>query len=358
MMRVRDWDRLYENNRSRDMKRTNWFPAPNDLSSDRYVGLVSHEEGAAHLGIWVAALMVASRAMPQRGLLAKDDGEPHNAESLALVTRLPEAVVEEALRRLLRLRLLEFAGPDGSTSGTPPHPSAGNPQEPAESPQEGAVEGKGIEHHHQEGKGTEKKRTERARERLTTEDLRSRVSAAPASSQNGVDADENPGVEYASPEDELKAIYKAKTGEEITSDLLRAIRVNLELSGVSLGDFVVEVRKHSENRWKNPPGFFRDLSKRFHTKTRAATRPVTAVEAALRDYQCPKCFSKKPGEGLRLVGDKAIPCECASPEHIEYLRAHAGSSLQRPPNESSNCAFLWEQEKAFRLLTWACGSRD
>jgi len=41
----------------------------------------------------------------------------------------------------------------------------------------------------------------------------------------------------------------------------------------------------------------------------------------LRDYQCPRCFSKKPGEGLRLVNGKPIPCECASPEHIEYLRA-------------------------------------
>ena len=46
-----------------------------------------------------------------------------------------------------------------------------------------------------------------------------------------------------------------------------------------------------------------------------------AAEAALREYQCPRCFSKKPGEGSRLVNGKPIPCECASPEHIEYLRA-------------------------------------
>jgi hypothetical protein len=147
------------------MKRTSWFPAPNDLSSDRYVGLVNHEHGAAHLGIWIAVLMVASKAMPQRGLLAKDDGQPHTAESLALVTRLPEALVDEALQRMLRLRLLEIAGPEVSPSrDTPPHPGAGIPQDAAVSPQEGAVEGKGREHHHQEEKGTEKKGTERARE--------------------------------------------------------------------------------------------------------------------------------------------------------------------------------------------------
>jgi hypothetical protein len=328
MMRVRDWERIYENNRSRDMKRTNWFPAPNDLSSDRYVGLVHHEHGAAHLGVWVAVLMVASRAVPQRGLLAKDDGEPHNAESLALVTRLPGALVEEALQRMLRLRLLELAGPEGSPNDTPPHPDAGNPQGPAASPQQGAVEGKGREHHHQEEKRTEKKGTrtepkgtERAREELTTEGLEASVNTAAASSQNGDDADENPRVEYASPEDELKAIYQTKTGEPITADLLRAIRVNLELSGVSLGVFVVEARKHTQNAWRNPPGFLRDLSKRFRTKTCRASAPLTVAEVIAKNYQCPECHSKTPGEGAVLVDGKSVPCTCASPEWIERQRA-------------------------------------
>lgn len=34
MLRVRDWDKDYENNRSREIRRTLWFPAPNDLSAD------------------------------------------------------------------------------------------------------------------------------------------------------------------------------------------------------------------------------------------------------------------------------------------------------------------------------------
>jgi hypothetical protein len=321
LLRVRDWDRLYENNRSREMKRTNWFPAPNDLSSDRYVGLVSHEHGAAHLGIWVAILMVASRAMPQRGLLAKDDGHPHNAESLALVTRMPAQLVDDALQRMLRLRLLEIAGPEASpTRDPPPHPNAGIPQDAAVSPQEGAVEGKGREHHHQEEKGTEKKGTERAREELPNEDSRACVSAATASSQSGDDADENPGVGYASPEDELKAIYQTKASEPITTELLHVIRANLELSGVSLGDFVTEVRKHSQNKWRNPPGFLRDLSKRFRTKTRQASAPLTVAEVIAKNYQCPVCHSKTPGEGAILIDGKWIPCECAGPEYIARQR--------------------------------------
>lgn len=329
MMGVRDWDRLYENNRSRDMKRTSWFPAPNDLSSDRYVGLVSHEHGAAHLGIWVAVLMVASRAMPQRGLLAKDDGQPHNAESLALVTRLPEALVDDALQRMLRLRLLEIARSEVPASrDTPPHPAAGNPQGPAVSLQEGAVEGKGKEHHHQEGKRTEKKGTrtepqgtERARAGLTTEYSRTSENAPAAFSLKGDDADENSKVAYASPEDELKAIYQDKAGQIITIELLDAIRVNLELTRVTPSEFVEEVRKHAGNKWKNPPGFLRDLSKRFRAKTRAAALPVTAAEAEVRDYQCPKCFSKRPGEGAVSSADGHWePCTCAGLEWIARQR--------------------------------------
>src|SRR6266852_5538283 len=73
LLRVRDWDRLYENNRSREMKRTNWFPMPNDLSADSYVELLAHPQGAAHLGVWTAVLMVASRTKP-RGCLTREDG--------------------------------------------------------------------------------------------------------------------------------------------------------------------------------------------------------------------------------------------------------------------------------------------
>ena len=144
------------------MKRTDWFPAPNDLSADSYVELVSHENGAAHLGAWIALLMVASRAKP-RGWLVCADGRPHTPESLARLTRLPEAFVRTAIERLLAIGLLE-TGEDKprKNSRLGPHPTAGIPQDPARKPQEGAVEGKGIEHHHQEGNFKEKnaKRTE------------------------------------------------------------------------------------------------------------------------------------------------------------------------------------------------------
>jgi len=164
LLRVRDWDELYENNRSRELGRTRWFPAPNDLSADGYTELVAHPDGAAHFGVWIALLMVASRAKP-RGHLVREDSRPHDAKSLSRVTRLPESLVSSAIQRLLEVRLLETdKDKPRRKSQLTSHPGAEIPQASAPAPQESAVEGKGIEHHHQEGNGKEKNGTENARE--------------------------------------------------------------------------------------------------------------------------------------------------------------------------------------------------
>jgi hypothetical protein len=167
-----------------------------------------------------------------------------------------------------------------------------------------------------------------AHEELTTQYTRT-ASRAAASSENG-DDDEKPTPVYASPEDELKAIYQAKTGDAITLRVLDAIRVNLEITNVAMSDFVAEVRKHAPNDWRNPAGFLRDLSKRFRAKTRPAADPVTAAEAAARAYQCSICRSRTPGEGALLQEGVSVPCECASQEYIARMRAR-GIFPQVPP---------------------------
>jgi hypothetical protein len=247
---------------------------------------------------------------------------------------LPEHLVKTAIERLLEIGLLESGGNKSrKKSELTSHPGAGISQDPAGQPQESAVEGKGTEHHHQEGKRKERKRThtepngtessgtERAREAPTTEHSAA-SGAAVASSKNGDDADENPRVRYASPDDELKAIYLTKAGESITVALLAAIRENLELSGVTMGDFVADVGKHVQNEWRNPAGFLRDRSKPFHAKTRPAARPVTAAIAAAEAYRCPHCHSTIPGEGaVPGEGGTFVPCSCASPDYVARQRA-------------------------------------
>jgi hypothetical protein len=337
LMRVRNWDELYENNRSREITRAAWFAAPNDLSGDGYVELVVHPDGAAHLGVWYAVLMLASKAKPRRGLLVKDHGQPHTAASIARVTRLTEAVVSDALVRLLKIGLLEVAEhmprEDNESSS---HPGAGNPQEPASKPQNSAAEGKGTEHHHQEGKRKRKEQkrtepdgTEGAREKSTTEAFDSQSDSRAAFPPKGDDEPKHLEGLYASPEDELKAIYQLKAGEPITLQVLGSIRANLELTLVDIREFVAEVRKHVKGDWRNPAGFLLDLSKRFVVKTKPASRPKTAAE----NYKCRSCFSNRPGEGA--VPDSAggfTPCSCASPEWIERQKAPGGLFHQKVPN--------------------------
>ena len=99
-LKVKDWEIHYENNRTRDYKNLRWVPIPNQLDGDGFTELVDHPNAAAHLGAWVAIVQVASRCDP-RGILMRDGGRPHNAESLARITRLPADVFREVIPRLL-----------------------------------------------------------------------------------------------------------------------------------------------------------------------------------------------------------------------------------------------------------------
>jgi hypothetical protein len=298
---------------------------PNDLSAHRYVELVAHEDGAAHFAVWVALLMVASRATP-RGLLVREDGRPHTPESLALATRLPQNVIEATIERLLRMNLLELSGdkPRKKTK-LASHPDAARSQAGAVEPQEGATEGKGIEHHHQEGNRKEseleQKRTERPQLKRTAVKSVALDNFRSTRFPRRADDDDKP-AHYASPDEELKAIYAAKTGRPITFEVLDAIRLNLELACVPMSDFVAEVKKHARNEWRIPAGFLRDLSRHFRSKTQTAGSPVTAAEAAEKKYQCPQCRSRVRGEGAVLdVHGKAVPCVCATEEYIARQRA-------------------------------------
>jgi len=330
MLRVRDWDANHENNRSRELKRMLWVSVPNDLSSDSFVELVSHEDGPAHLGVWMALLMVASRAK-LRGFLVSGNGHPHTPESLARLTRLPQAVVSNAIERLLAIGLLENGeGKSHRENKLPPHPGAGTPRDTAGKPQASALEGNGREHHHQEGNGKERKGTESAGDEIKPE--RSVAGSGTQPFPRTVDDEEKPGESYASPEDELKAIYQAKAGTPITIEVLSAILENLELTGVGTGEFVAAVKEsHIQNDWRNPAGFLRDFSKRFRSKTRVAAPAVTAAEAEARDYQCQICHSKTPGVGAVLVDGKEVPCSCASAEYIARHRARGIFAREEPP---------------------------
>jgi len=128
--RVRNWSENFENNRTRDLKKMQWVPVPNKHDGDGYTALMDHENGAAHLGAWVALLQVASKC-GTRGTLLREGARPHNSRSISRITRVPEPVVQEALTRLSsdEIGWLEVVNTNETKGETPiPQEGAGIPQ--------------------------------------------------------------------------------------------------------------------------------------------------------------------------------------------------------------------------------------
>ena len=98
IIEIVDWAHRYENNRTRELKKLDWVPMSNRHDGDGYTELMDHPNGAAHFGAWCAMVEVASRCAA-RGLLSRDTGAPHDALTLARMTRIPVEVWNDALPR-------------------------------------------------------------------------------------------------------------------------------------------------------------------------------------------------------------------------------------------------------------------
>jgi hypothetical protein len=112
MIEIVDWDKYYENNRTRELKQMQWVPMPNHHDGDGYTALLDHPNGTAHFGAWCALIQVASRCgnpaggcgnTAGRGILMRKGGEAHDPASLARITRIPETIWLEVLPRLVNI---------------------------------------------------------------------------------------------------------------------------------------------------------------------------------------------------------------------------------------------------------------
>lgn len=141
--RVRDWNEHFENNRSRELKHLDWVPMPNRMDGDGYTELLDHAEGPAHFGCWCALVEIASRC-EIRGTLSRDGAGPHNAASLARISRMPRQLWETVLKRLTdEIRWLEVI--EETATSEIPHPPATIPHPPAEKCLWNGTERKGTE---------------------------------------------------------------------------------------------------------------------------------------------------------------------------------------------------------------------
>jgi hypothetical protein len=106
MWRVKDWNSHFEKAQSRSYDRISWVSVPNKHDGDGYTQLIEHDHGASHYGAWIALVQVASKCTP-RGVLIRESGKPHDAESLARQTRIGAHLFREAIPRFITIGWLE-----------------------------------------------------------------------------------------------------------------------------------------------------------------------------------------------------------------------------------------------------------
>jgi hypothetical protein len=138
--RIRDWDKHFENNRTRDMIRMQWVPVPNKHDGESYQVIMGMKNGIVIFGCWCLILQVASK-LRVRGTLMREDGTPIDENSLALKTgwRHPSDF-KNALDVLSSSEVgwIEYVTEEGAPW---PHLPAPSPHPPARK----GREGKGIE---------------------------------------------------------------------------------------------------------------------------------------------------------------------------------------------------------------------
>lgn len=152
-LRVRDWAENYETAETRKLASLRWVALPNKQDGDGYCSLLDDQDGPAHLGVWTVILQLASKCCV-RGLLVREMGEnrvPHDAKTIARITRMPVAMIEAALPRILEIGWLERVEvSDETLAGTLPADAGSNPGLPGSDPGRPVQKGR-------EGEGKEKK---------------------------------------------------------------------------------------------------------------------------------------------------------------------------------------------------------
>lgn len=155
MLRIVDWELHFENNRTKELKKLTWVPFPNRHDGDGYTELLDHPDGAAHYGAWCAMVQVASKCEP-RGTLSRDGARPHTAGSLARMTKIPEPILRDAIKRLVSpIKWLETIPDPPITEELTEIPQEGATSSQKDASRVRASEWKGMEGNGTEGNGSE-----------------------------------------------------------------------------------------------------------------------------------------------------------------------------------------------------------
>ncbi len=156
LYKIADWNKHYENHRTRDLKHLDWIRIPTKMDGDGYTELLDHPDGAAHLGAWLAILLIASRCEP-RGTLVRSNGLPHDPVSMSRISRVDPAIFRETLARLYIIGWIECIPNDCNN----PAQSRANPAQSRADVAESRA--RGEEKRGEEKRGEEKRHTQSVR---------------------------------------------------------------------------------------------------------------------------------------------------------------------------------------------------
>lgn len=134
-------------------------------------------------------------------------------------------------------------------------------------------------------------------------------------------------------EAELIALAQSK-GQVLTENTLRLIRDTLELRGVTLEAFVVNVRPHFRNNILNPSGFLIDRARHFQKLSRPAVVPISSTTAAPTLIEvCGGCKGRK----FVLTEQEIKPCpECSTAEFRKDWEAKEAERARRIASEKDS----------------------
>lgn len=99
--RIKDWQDLYENNRTRELKNMLWIPVPVKLSGDGYCMIMEDEkgrrkDGPAIFGTFISIIELAASCDP-RGDLLKSDKTPHTFDSIGRICRIDPILISKTI---------------------------------------------------------------------------------------------------------------------------------------------------------------------------------------------------------------------------------------------------------------------
>jgi len=146
-LRIKHWDNLYENSRSRAIENARWVPIPNKHDGLGFSRIMARKDGLEIFACWILILQVASKCK-KRGDLLEDDGGPLTVDDIILKARInpiKKKIFGVAIEVLMSKQILWIEAV-----------TFGNDSQMTLDYQASAEEGKRIEENRSEGKSGRK----------------------------------------------------------------------------------------------------------------------------------------------------------------------------------------------------------